>query len=146
MPSSQLMRDCTTGVEQDASLHGVARLSSLQIWAADLAAAARFYGQFIGLDMDDEPHQHDGNDALHYDLAWGDFATGEYMLLHLAQGGPGQHTTGAEIGITVDDVDAVHHRAVQFGVTVRGEPRDGRWGRTALYEDPDGNTVSVTAP
>jgi hypothetical protein len=54
----------------------VARLNSLQVWAADLAAAARFYGQFIGLDLDDEPHTHDGNDAPHYDLAWGDFDSG----------------------------------------------------------------------
>jgi predicted enzyme related to lactoylglutathione lyase len=124
----------------------VARLNSLQIWAADLAVTAKFYGQFIGLEMDNEPHQHEGNDALHYDLAWGDFAAGDYMLLHLAQGRPGQHTTGAEIGITVEDVDAVHQRAAQFGVTVRSEPHDGEWGRNAVYEDPDGNTVSVTAP
>ena len=108
-------------------------------------AAATFYGQFIGLDLDDEPHQHEGNEAPHYDLAWGDFATGEYVLLHIAQAGPGQHTTGAQIGITVDDVDAVHQKAVQFGVTVRQPPHDGEWGRNAVYEDPDQNIVSVTS-
>jgi predicted enzyme related to lactoylglutathione lyase len=124
---------------------GMARLTSLQVWAADLAAAARFYGQVIGLDLDDEPHQHEGNEALHYDLAWGDFATGEYVLLHLAQARPGQHTTGAQIGITVDDVDAVHRRAAQFGVIVRERPHDGEWGRNAVYEDPDQNLVSVTS-
>jgi predicted enzyme related to lactoylglutathione lyase len=124
----------------------VARLNSLQLWAADLAAAARFYGEFIGLELDDEPHQHDGNDAPHYDLAWGDFASGDYMLLHLAQGGPGRQTTGAEIGITVDDVDAVHQRATQFGVKVLHGPHPGEWGRNARYQDPDGNVVSVTAP
>lgn len=122
----------------------MARLNSLQLWAADLAATARFYGQFVGLEMDDEPHQHEGNDALHYDLAWGDFATGNYMMLHLAQAGPGQHTTGAEIGITVADLDAVHRKAADFGVTVLEPPRDGEWGRHALYRDPDGNFVSVT--
>jgi predicted enzyme related to lactoylglutathione lyase len=123
----------------------MARLNSLQVWAADLAAAARFYGQFIGLQLDDEPHQHEGNEALHYDLAWGDFATGDYVLLHLAQAGPGQRTTGAEIGITVDDVDAVHRKASQFGVTVLEQPHDSRWGRNAVYEDPDQNIVSVTS-
>jgi predicted enzyme related to lactoylglutathione lyase len=120
------------------------RLNSLQVWAGDLAATATFYGQFIGLELD-EPHQHDGNDALHYDLAWGDFDTGEYVLLHLAQAGPGQRTTGAQIGITVDDVDAVHQRAAQFGVTVVEEPHDGEYGRSAKYEDPDKNIVSVSA-
>ena len=123
----------------------MARLNSLQIWAADLAAAAKFYGQFIGLELDDEPHQHEGNEALHYDLAWGDFASGEYVMLHLAQAKPGQHTTGAQIGITVDDVDAVHQKAAQFGATVLEPPHDGEWGRNAVYEDPDQNIVSVTS-
>jgi predicted enzyme related to lactoylglutathione lyase len=123
----------------------VARLNSLQVQAADLAAAARLYGQFLGLKLDNEPHQHDGNEALHYDLASGDFASGDYMMLILAQAEPGQHTTGARIGITVVDLAAVHERAAQFGVTVLEPPRDGPWGRRAWYEDPDRNTVSVTA-
>jgi predicted enzyme related to lactoylglutathione lyase len=123
----------------------MARLNSLPVWVADLAAAAQFYGQFIGLELDEEPHQHEGNEAPHYDLAWGDFTTGEYVMLHIAQAGPGRRTTGARIGITVDDVDAVHQKAAQFGVTVLEQPRDGEWGRNAVYEDPDQNIVSVTS-
>ena len=123
----------------------VARLNSLQVWAADLAASAKFYGQFLGLELDDEPHQHAGNEALHYDMAWGDFTSGDYILFHLAQAEPGQHTTGAQIGITVGDVDAVHQAAAQHGVTVLAQPRDGEYGRNAVYEDPDGNIVSVTS-
>jgi predicted enzyme related to lactoylglutathione lyase len=122
----------------------VARVNSLQVWAADLAASADFYGQFIGLELDDEPHQHTGNEALHYDVAWGDFASGEYMMLHLAQAEPGRHTSGAQIGITVADLDAVHQKAAQFGVTVVEPPHAAEWGRNARYEDPDGNIVSVT--
>jgi predicted enzyme related to lactoylglutathione lyase len=81
---------------------------------------------------------------MHYDVAWGDFALGDYMLFHLAQAEPGQHTTGAQIGITVEDVDAVHRTAAQFGVTVLRQPKDAEWGRNAVYKDPDGNIVSVT--
>jgi uncharacterized glyoxalase superfamily protein PhnB len=66
-------------------------------------------------------------------LAWGDFASDEYVMLHLAQAKPGQHTTGAEIGITVEDVDAVHQKAAQFGVTVLEHPHDGEWGRNAAW-------------
>jgi hypothetical protein len=29
----------------------MARLNSLQVWTADLASAAKFYGQFLGLDL-----------------------------------------------------------------------------------------------
>lgn len=123
----------------------MARLNSLQVWTADLASSAKFYGQFLGLDLDDEPHQHDGNEALHYDLAWGDFTSGDYMLLHLAQAEPGGQTTRAQIGITVDDVDAVHQKAAQFGVIVLEQPHDGEWGRNAVYQDPDKNIVSVTS-
>lgn len=124
--------------------HVVARLNSLQVWTADLAASAKFYGQFLGLDLDDEPHRHTGNEALHYDVVWGDFTTGDYMMLHLAQARPGQRTIGAQIGITVGDVDAVHQKAAQLGVTVLEQPHDGEYGRNAVYEDPDGNIVSVT--
>jgi predicted enzyme related to lactoylglutathione lyase len=70
---------------------------------------------------------------------------GDYVMLHLAQAKAGQHTTGAEIGITVEDVDAVHQKASRFGVTVSVQPLDGPWGRNAVYEDPDGNIVSITA-
>jgi predicted enzyme related to lactoylglutathione lyase len=123
----------------------VTRFNSLQVSAGDLAASAKFYGMFLGLELDDEPHQHAGNEALHYDVAWGDFASGDYMLFHLAQAEPGQHTTGAQIGITVGDVDAVHQAAAQFGVTVLAQPHDGEYGRNAVYQDPDGNIVSVTS-
>lgn len=111
----------------------------------DLAASARFYGDFLGLALDGEPHRHPGNDALHYDLVWGDIPSGEYMMLHLAEGEPNRRTTGAEIGITVEDVDAIHTRAATLGITVVEAPRDGEWGRSALYQDPDGNLVSVTS-
>lgn len=123
----------------------MARLNSLQVWTADLSASANFYRQFLGLELDDEPHQHPGNEALHYDVWWGDFATGDYMMLHLAQAEPGRRTTGAQIGITVGDIDAVHQKATQFGVKVLEQPHDAEWGRNAVYEDPDGNIVSVTA-
>lgn len=103
----------------------MARLTSWQVQAADLVAEARFYGHFIGLELSDELHRQDGNEALHYDLAWGDFASGYYMKLHLE---PGRHTTGAQIGITVLE-----------------PPHDGQWGRSATYENPDRNTISVTA-
>jgi hypothetical protein len=54
------------------------------------------------------------------------------MILHIGQAEAGQHTTGAQIGIMVDDVDAVHEgpaqRAAQFGIRVLQMPHDGEWG------------------
>jgi hypothetical protein len=37
----------------------------LKVWAADLAAAAKFDGDFIGLDPSGESFRHDGNESLH---------------------------------------------------------------------------------
>jgi hypothetical protein len=111
-----VIRGTCLGIEPLLDSRAVARLNSLQVRATDLAAAAKFYGEFIGLDLSGEPHRHDGNEALHYDLAWGDFASEDYMILHLAQAKPGQHTTGAEIGITVEDVDAIHQRLRSSGL------------------------------
>jgi hypothetical protein len=94
----------------------VARLTSLQVWATDLATSARLYGAFLGLELPGEPHRHPGNEALHYDLVWGDMASGEYMMLQIAQReGQGRHTTGAEIGVTVEDVDVVHTEQGRLG-------------------------------
>lgn len=40
---------------------------------------------------------------------------------------------------------AIHRRAGAFAVTVLERPHDGQWGRHAVYEDPDGNIISLTA-
>src|SRR5262245_63360893 len=69
-----------------ASFPFVTRFNGLQVWAADLVASAKFYGQFLGLELDDEPHQHAGNEALHYDVAWGDFSCVEYMVFDIGEG------------------------------------------------------------
>jgi uncharacterized glyoxalase superfamily protein PhnB len=50
------------------------------------------------------------------------------------------------IGITVDDVDAVHATVTTLeGCTVSGPPKDHPWGeRSFLLTDPDGNRWEVT--
>jgi len=45
----------------------VARLTSLQVCTTDLAAAAKFYGELIGLDLSGEAHRHGGP----HDGEWG---------------------------------------------------------------------------
>ncbi|MDA8285693.1 MAG: hypothetical protein M0Z42_20870 [Actinomycetota bacterium] len=65
-------------------------------------------------------------------------------MLHLAQAEPGRRTTGAELGFTVGDVDVIHQKAAAFDVTVLRAPHQGEWGRSAHYQDPDGNVVSLT--
>lgn len=121
------------------------RVTSLEIYVADLGRSARFYRDIVGLDLG-EAHRHEGNERLHHDAAWGDLATQDYMLLHLTQDTGSRVTTGAVIGINVADLDGIHGRAVEAGTIVFTPPHAGVWGRNGEYEDPDGNVVSLTEP
>jgi catechol 2,3-dioxygenase-like lactoylglutathione lyase family enzyme len=119
------------------------RATSVTLWVSDLDATGRFYRDFLGFEMDD-PHRHFEGDDLHYDLAWGDFETGNFMMLHLCEGGNGRRTSGVQIGFSVNDLATIHARAGTCGVKVLQEPAPGPWGANAKYEDPEGNLISVT--
>ncbi|MEY7851642.1 VOC family protein [Natrarchaeobius sp. A-rgal3] len=46
-----------------------------------------------------------------------------------------------------DDVDEIHQRAEDEGVTVRMEPKDVSWGRRMmLLADPDEYTIEISSP
>lgn len=47
----------------------------------------------------------------------------------------------------VDDVDAVHQRAVHAGMTPEGEPTDAPWGERYFHlRDPAGHELSFARP
>ena len=119
------------------------RMTSVSVWASDLEATARFYRDFLGFELD-EPHRHDGGDGLHHDLVWGDFETGDVVMLHIALAEGRPKTSGVQLGFGVDDLSRVHDRAGELDVPVVEEPHDEPWGRNAKYADPDGNIVSLS--
>jgi len=54
---------------------------------------------------------------------------------------------GVVVVLTVEDVDAVHQRALDHGATVLAEPREVSWGRRlCLIEDPDGYVFELSRP
>ncbi|GAA3444635.1 VOC family protein [Planomonospora venezuelensis] len=54
---------------------------------------------------------------------------------------------GTILTFVVDDVDAVHERAVTMGATVVSPPRDRFYGqRSCLVLDPNGLLVDVSTP
>lgn len=68
--------------------------------------------------------------------------TGDDSDVHLNQ--KTQPTGGGEIYLTVDDVEAVHARAVAAGVTVEIGLQDQEYGmRDFSVRDPAGNFVTV---
>jgi catechol 2,3-dioxygenase-like lactoylglutathione lyase family enzyme len=65
--------------------------------------------------------------------------------LHLAAGN--SNAGSAHAHLLVDDLDAVHQRLVQAGVTIRQPPKIQPWGlRDIVVADPDGNSFEVAEP
>lgn len=52
--------------------------------------------------------------------------------------------TSTHLGFAVADLGSVDERLRAAGVAVIRAPEDRPWGRTAVYRDPDGNTVFLT--
>ncbi|MFB9893103.1 VOC family protein [Planobispora takensis] len=54
---------------------------------------------------------------------------------------------GTILTVVVDDVDAVHERAVKLGLPIVAPPRDRFYGqRSCLIRDPNGLLVDVSTP
>ena len=120
--------------------HG--RLVAVILEVSDLDSSAALYQNAFGLDL------HPGDNGVddrwiggrHAEISWRE---GAYLhfALYPAKGRP---TSGAQITLSVDDIDNAHLAAVRAGVHVLHEPRTEPWGRSARYEDLDGNVIELT--
>ncbi len=98
---------------------------------SDLAAAARFYRDVLGLP------QEMYNEEWH----WAEFNCGNVTLsLHGGVTRP-EVTSGGRIALAVKDIHAVFEELKQKGARISKEPCDFKvcWAMEVL--DPDGNTV-----
>jgi predicted enzyme related to lactoylglutathione lyase len=53
-------------------------------------------------------------------------------------------TSGAQIALSIEDIDSAHAAPVRAGAYVLHEPRTEPWGRSRRYEDFDGNVIELT--
>jgi predicted enzyme related to lactoylglutathione lyase len=102
---------------------------------ADYAAAARFYGQTLGLRC-----------SVTYErVPGGEFETGNLTLQLIdssaAGGGPGAR--GYPVALHVQDVDGARAQLEVRGVAFSGETLDTGVCRMAFFEDPDGNALML---
>ena len=113
---------------------------------SDLEASLKFFRDGLGLPL------HEGSknagfegdeflDGRHFALSWKD---GAYLHFALYQAGKRGPTRGGELGFNLTGLDQVHARVSGLGFRVVHPPRPEPWGRTARYEDPDGNVISVS--
>ncbi len=104
--------------------------------AADrLEAAGAFYADVLGM-------------TVAMDLGWivtfASAATASPQLSVAVQGGSG--TPVPDLSVEVDDLDAVHRRAVAAGFAVEYGPVDEPWGVRRFYlRDPFGRLLNILA-
>jgi catechol 2,3-dioxygenase-like lactoylglutathione lyase family enzyme len=113
----------------------IERISAVTLVTADMAAAVAFY------------------DALGFPIRYGsadaDFSSftvgGGY--LNLQAGARDAAPVWGRIVFWVDDVDAMHDRAVTAGFRPEMAPSDAPWGERYFHlRDPDGHELSFARP
>jgi predicted enzyme related to lactoylglutathione lyase len=118
------------------------RLVAVILEVSDLDSSAALYRDAFGLDL------HLGDNGVddrwiggrHAEISWRE---GAYLHFALYPA-KGQPTSGAQITLSVENVDNAHATAVRAGVHVLHGPRAEPWGRSARYEDLDGNVIELT--
>ncbi len=103
------------------------------IAAADLAAAKRFYGDLLGLDV-----------AMDHGwiVTYAADAQARVQVSIMSEGGAG--TPVPDLSIEVDDVDAMLERAIALGFPVEYGPADEECGVRRFYtRDPYGRLVNI---
>ena len=120
------------------------RLIEVELFVADVDRAVALYRDLLGLPL--EGHAHAEGDPIHHHATWGDWDAGAddgFLMFSIYAAGPGE-TTRSSFGFGVADLDAVHTRLEAAGTKVVHAPRSQPWGRSATYQDADGNMVSLT--
>ena len=101
----------------------------------DIAAAAEFYGETLGLPR-----------AVYYpERNFAEFETGN-LTLSVINGeamGIGHHVNRIAIALHVDDVEAARRTLEERGVEFQGEVLDTGVCHMAFFSDPDGNALML---
>ena len=108
----------------------------LVISVDDARSAAGFYAQTLGLSYADGPGE---------SLAFGDFGQEGFFLLQLADDPDQFDRPGpANFSFLVDDLDAVHSRALAAGASLIAAPHNSQgMPRNSAVRDPSGNWVGL---
>ena len=123
------------------------RYTHVSIAAKDLEESTEFYESVFGLDVRERSASkatfRTGECSL---VVQADFDADTLAAFGMTPPGP-DRGDGLVIVLDVEDVDAVHERAVDRGATVLTPPREVDWGRRlCLIEDPDGYVFEVSRP
>ncbi len=111
-------------------------ISTITLAVADMARSVDFYGDKVGLEM-----LYGGGSA-----SFTSFKVGEGYL-NLVLDSEGTRTWWGRLIFHVEDVNALHLRLVQAGLTPSTEPTDASWGERYFHiNDPDAHELSFAKP
>ena len=118
------------------------RLVAVILEVSDLDRSEALYRDGFGLDLHPGDNQVEDRwiGGRHAEISW---LEGAYLhfALYPAKEKP---TSGAQIALSVVDIDNAHAAAVRAGAHVLHEPRTEPWGRSGRYEDFDGTVIELT--
>lgn len=107
----------------------------ITILADDVTKMVSFYSQVLDAEF---------NEAIS-SFQFGAWNTDTFFLLTIEQATPEQQGQWCCFGLWVDDVDAVHQRALEAGATEVQPPMEFAWKpRSSIVDDPTGNRVQLS--
>jgi DNA-binding transcriptional MerR regulator len=130
------------GVRMESKRNTSCRVAEINLGVPDVAAARRFYEAAFELEFAEDRHE-DG--FVHLMASFGSWPGDTFFLLNLHDGANDPYRSGrASFGLVVDDLDAVHRRAVAAGGTEMDPPQDASgMPRFSTVIDPGNNLIAL---
>jgi len=118
------------------------RVAEINLGANDIEQVRRFYEVAFGLEFTEDRHD-DG--FWHLLAAFGSWPSDEFFLLNIHEARFDEYRAGrADFGLLVDDLDAVHARALASGGVELAAPHDASgMPRCSTVCDPSGNSITL---
>jgi predicted enzyme related to lactoylglutathione lyase len=116
------------------------RLVEVNLQVADLDVARAFYEEAFDVRFHRDQH---GDGPVHYHVVFGTWPGDSFFLLNI-ESPVGDELRRSSFGLLVDDLDAVHRRAVAAGATESSPPQDvAGLPRSSSVVEPSGNTINL---
>jgi DNA-binding transcriptional MerR regulator len=118
------------------------RIVEINLGVTDVEEARRFYESAFEVEFTEDRH---GDDFVHLLAAFGSWPSDEFFLLNINDAKNDPFRAGrADFGFLVDDLDAVHRRAVAAGGTEISSPCEvSGMPRSSTIADPSGNLINL---
>lgn len=118
------------------------RVAEINLGVNDIEQARRFYEVAFGVEFTEDHHE-DG--FWHLLAAFGSWPSDEFFLLNIHEARFDEYRAGrADFGLLVDDLGAVHARALTSGGVELAAPHDAAgMPRSSTICDPSGNSITL---